>query len=134
MSDKLMHAISFEEKLRTGYYTRIGIPRRRFGAEERSAITKIVQNSFVGTFNDIQSEIDRRIGEAKDEYQKNNEEYHKKESELLQEFKRDLIANSGLTGHPKANQCYELAWEFGSEEGLPSVARFFDKLDELLKP
>lgn len=134
MSDKLMHAISFEDKLRSGYYTRIGFSKSRFGAIERSLISQQVKEKFVGTFNEIQAEIDKKIGEAKENHEKRLIEYYEKEKQLLDEFKRDMIENSGLTNHPKVEECYKLAWEFGHEEGLQSVASFFDKLDELLKP
>ena len=54
-------------------------------------------------------------------------------SRLQEEFKRDLFEEHGVTGHPKAERCYSLAWVYGHSAGLDEVANYFDDLVDLIK-
>lgn len=56
-----------------------------------------------------------------------------KEVELLAKFKADLLADHGVTTHPKADRCYSIAWEMGHAYGLTDVASTFSQLVELIK-
>ena len=49
------------------------------------------------------------------------------------EFQTDLLANLGLTGHPKAQLLFDLAWEFGHAEGYSEVFTHAACMAELLK-
>jgi len=52
---------------------------------------------------------------------------------LEAQFKTDLLAEYGVTDHPKADRCYSLAWEHGHAAGLAEVAGYFDEFVELIK-
>lgn len=51
---------------------------------------------------------------------------------LTEEFMKDLIEEFGLTGHPKAQQAYNLAWERGHSGGLHEVYSNMGDLAPLL--
>jgi hypothetical protein len=53
---------------------------------------------------------------------------------LEAEFKADLFDEHGVTGHPKANRAFDLAWDRGHSAGYQEVANYFDDLADLLKP
>jgi hypothetical protein len=40
----------------------------------------------------------------------------------------------GLTGHPKAEKLYEIAWDIGHSAGYHEVEIYYDDMAELLKP
>lgn len=44
-----------------------------------------------------------------------------------------LEREHGVTGHPKAEMVYELAWEYGHANGYGEVATIYDDLVELIK-
>lgn len=48
-------------------------------------------------------------------------------------FKMDLEAVHELSGHPKADKVYELAWEWGHSYGLDEVMSYYDDLAGLVK-
>ena len=48
-------------------------------------------------------------------------------------FKADLLAEHGLTDHPKAQAIYRLAWEHGHAGGLSEVVNYFIEFAELVK-
>ena len=49
-----------------------------------------------------------------------------------QALKEELCHEHGVTFHPKAEQCFELAWEFGHAAGLGEVRSYFEQLVVLL--
>ncbi len=54
------------------------------------------------------------------------------ENEMLERFKTDALEDVGLTGHPKADKAYNLAWEQGHASGLHDVYCHLQSLAELL--
>lgn len=52
---------------------------------------------------------------------------------LILEFKADLLEDSGVTGHPKAEKCFSLAWDHGHSAGLSEVKMYFEEFVELLR-
>lgn len=58
--------------------------------------------------------------------------YQEENLRLQNEFRDDLIAKYNLTGHPKAIQLFEKAWDFGGGEGLWEVEDYFVSLIELI--
>jgi len=60
-------------------------------------------------------------------------EYRKKEAEKYAQFKKDAIKEAGLTGHPKADKAFELAYKDAHSEGLVAVWNRFDDLADLLR-
>jgi len=59
--------------------------------------------------------------------------YVVEQSRLEQEFKADLFKETGVTGHPKANKCYGIAYDYGHHAGFEEVASHFDTLVDLIK-
>ncbi len=55
-------------------------------------------------------------------------------SVLKEAFKRDALDSVGLTNHPKANRCYELALEHGGDDGLERVLGCLEDFAELVLP
>jgi hypothetical protein len=55
------------------------------------------------------------------------------ERRLKAVFASDLIEAAGVTGHPKAQRCFDLAWEYGHSGGLQDVRYYFEELVELIK-
>ena len=49
------------------------------------------------------------------------------------EFMKDLLAHLGLTGHPKAEKLFSMAWNQGHASGYSEVAYYAEELAELLK-
>jgi hypothetical protein len=50
-----------------------------------------------------------------------------------EEFKADLFEEHSVTGHPKAEKAFQLAWRYGHSSGLGEIANYFDDLVELIK-
>ena len=55
------------------------------------------------------------------------------ETKKRTEFKKELLEKYDLTDHPKADQLYNLAWEFGHSSGYENVRYFFGEMADLLK-
>lgn len=70
---------------------------------------------------------------AKVEYERNRAAYQEGEAERLRQFKVDLFAAYGVTGHPKAERAFSLAWELGHSAGLHETETFFSDLVDLIK-
>ena len=61
------------------------------------------------------------------------EVYRKRQREINEEFHADLAAEHGLTGHPKEQKLFDLAWSHGHGNGLTEIASFYEEFAELLK-
>lgn len=59
--------------------------------------------------------------------------YAKERGRLEQEFKEDLLEENGVTDNPKADLCYQKAWEIGHHGGLSEVEIVFSDLVELIQ-
>lgn len=60
-------------------------------------------------------------------------EYLQGEHARENQFKTELFAEYGMTNHPKAEKCYNLAWENGHAHGFSEVAVHFAEYAELVK-
>lgn len=58
--------------------------------------------------------------------------YREDQAKLENDFRRDLIAEFGMTGHPMADKVYGKAWEHGHSSGLSSVYFWFDEFMEVV--
>ena len=58
--------------------------------------------------------------------------YNEETRRLTDLFKADLIEEYGMTGHPRANRAFDIAWERGHSSGYSEVAIYFGELAELL--
>lgn len=61
------------------------------------------------------------------------EAYQADQEEKHQQFKRDLLADLGLTNHPKADLLFSMAWESGHASGYREVYLEADRLADLLR-
>ena len=67
------------------------------------------------------------------ENRKGWEAYQAESKRLYEAFKKDLAHEYGLTGHPKFERAFAIAWDHGHSSGYSEVAIYFDELVELLK-
>ena len=67
-----------------------------------------------------------------DERKQKRKEYNDEERRLINLFKIDALEYVGLSGHPKANNAFELAWSRGHSSGLSSVLNELEELVDLL--
>jgi len=54
--------------------------------------------------------------------------YQNEEANIRAEFRRDAIEACDLTGHPRANDAFDMAWDDGHSDGYRAV---FSRLEEL---
>lgn len=66
-------------------------------------------------------------------YQAHLKHYHTEIKKLQDEFRDDLIEKYDMIGHPKANDCFLKAWDFGSGAGFWEVEDYFMNLIELVR-
>ena len=102
------------------YPTRLSIPRLVSNTPTEAEINKYL------------SEV-KEFDKAKAEYAKNLAAHQEAEAECLRRFKIDLFVAYGVTGHPKAEKAFNLAWEFGHSGGLHEVELYFSTLATLIK-
>jgi hypothetical protein len=57
--------------------------------------------------------------------------YQEENLRLQEEFRKDLIEKYNMTGHPKANQLFDKAWDFGCSLGYDAIEDYFQDLKEL---
>lgn len=67
------------------------------------------------------------------EYKIARDKWNDKRNLLFDEFKRDVISDFGLAGHPKADRIFAKAWESGHAYGYPEVYSHFADLAELFE-
>jgi hypothetical protein len=70
----------------------------------------------------------------KDAFYAETRKYGALQTALELEFKADLFDEHGVTGHPKAQRAFDIAWDYGHSSGYSEVANYFDDLADLLKP
>lgn len=58
--------------------------------------------------------------------------YNENGKKLYEQFKADLADELGLTGHPKWDKLFSIAWEDSHSEGHQAVYNYAEKLAELL--
>ena len=66
-------------------------------------------------------------------YNAHRKHYSEELKRLQEEFRRDLIAEYKMTGHPKADKLFNKAWDMGCSNGLQDVEYYFQDLIELFK-
>jgi hypothetical protein len=54
-------------------------------------------------------------------YRKKQADWNKIQGDLNDRFKNDAIREAGLEGHPKAEKCWEKAWETGHSSGNSEI-------------
>jgi len=71
-------------------------------------------------------------GDDRVEYYKKLNDYRNAEIELNLMFKKDLIEEFGLVGHPKTEILWKKSWEFGHSSGRAEVYYYFSELIDLI--
>ncbi len=69
----------------------------------------------------------------KETYFESQKAYNKESGKLLDEFRKDLFEEFGVTDHPKVDRVYQIAWEKGHAHGLSEVYIEFSDIVELIK-
>lgn len=59
--------------------------------------------------------------------------HHAEESRLRSIFKADLEQEYGVSGHPKADKLFDIAWSHGHSSGYGEVANYYGEFAELLQ-
>lgn len=59
--------------------------------------------------------------------------YNDVSQSLEREFKRDLLEEYGVTNNPKADLCYQIAWDIGHANGINEVSYYFEAFVELIR-
>lgn len=59
-------------------------------------------------------------------------EYLTEEYRLIIQFKNDILDDTGLLNHPKADKAWDMAWDRGHSSGLYSVYTELQYLADLL--
>jgi len=60
--------------------------------------------------------------------------YQAEERRLQDQFKADALAELGLTGHPKADLLFSLAWDEGHSSGFQEVFGHMERMADLVRP
>jgi hypothetical protein len=68
-----------------------------------------------------------------DAYNAARREYGQLEGQKTAEFRDDLFDEHGVTGNPRAQKCYDIAWSYGHSAGFSEVANYFSELVDLIK-
>lgn len=59
-------------------------------------------------------------------------DYHYAMKEIEKQFKLDLEKEYSLTGHPKADKVFDMAWEDGHSSGYGSVESYYERYADLV--
>lgn len=78
---------------------------------------------------EIRQKIEDLIDRKKEQRKKNMQ----LENEMDEKFKRDALKYVRLTGHPKADKAYALAWQEGHSSGYSEVLSYLLRIAEVLK-
>lgn len=68
----------------------------------------------------------------RDSYVNEGNKYHINDRNLKTQFKADLADELGLTGHPKWDKLFDIAWEEEHDCGYEAVYNYASTLAELL--
>jgi len=66
------------------------------------------------------------------EWKEQYDAYYKESARLQDLFKADLLEELGLTGHPKADQFYDVCYERGHSGGFSDIASIADDIARLM--
>jgi hypothetical protein len=71
--------------------------------------------------------------EDKEGYRAARAKYNQARQALTEEFKRDLFAENGVAGHPKAEEAYSIAYNERSNGGFQEIMDLFEDIAALLR-
>lgn len=98
---------------------------------------KLVATSTVKAFERHIPEINlknctKEVDFDKDAFNLERNNYHTTSADLSLQFKADLADELGLTGHPKFDKLFDIAWEEEHDCGYEAVYNYASTLAELL--
>lgn len=79
------------------------------------------------------AEADRMRAAREDRKREQYRKHAEEGSRLMAQLRADLEAEHGLTGHPKADAVWNMAWDRGHSAGYTEVASEYEDLAELVK-
>lgn len=65
-------------------------------------------------------------------YREAAQAYYAAQAQMRLQFKADVLQEHGLTGHPKADKVYDMAWQEGHADGYGNIERWVEDLAELV--
>lgn len=96
----------------------------------------VVWHGTAEDFNEVRKQYHGNCTETifdEESYRAARDRYQAEQQRLNDEFYADLLEEHGVTGHPKAQKAYNLAYEYGHSAGYQEVALHFADLVELIK-
>lgn len=75
-----------------------------------------------------------RTGKTELAYYEALKSYRMGAFQAREKFKADLFEYCGMTGHPKAERAFSLAWYNAHSGGYNSVVYYFEELADLILP
>ena len=78
-------------------------------------------------------DIKKLVEDHQANYKTAVKEYRENGRRLMAEFKKDLLAEHGLTNHPKAEKIYDYVWDLHHSSGLYAVYEGMNEIYELFK-
>jgi hypothetical protein len=114
-------ALSIYDKMNNGHYK----PKLPYPSKSDFAIEEVVETKSFGTktFHGTDEAAFKAAIAA----------YRAEDNALHDEFKADAFAEAGITGNPKAEKCWDLAWEHGHASGYSDVLNYLVEFSELIK-
>lgn len=100
-------------------------------AQEPAVLRRMARDLTADELHDM-ANVKAEYERAKAEQKAKEAAYHKDEGRLMGDFRKDLETEHGMTGHPKADKLYGLAWDYGHSAGLAEVAIHYDAFVELV--
>lgn len=96
---------------------------------------QLVATSIVDNLNHIIKEVELKDCTKEEDFdsiafQLERRKYSENGDKLLEQFKADLADELGLTGHPKWDKLFSMAWDMG--HGYQEVCDYASDLAELL--
>jgi Skp family chaperone for outer membrane proteins len=99
------------DDIESGYYLGVGDeilkPLTPFQDEKKRVVEDIKKN-FVGTFAQIEAEIDKSVAQLEKKRRDLDKKKNKRRAELALEFENDLFEFCGVAGNPKAKELLTL--------------------------
>jgi len=66
------------------------------------------------------------------DYHADRDAYNRESGEIYDTFKADVLAELGLTDHPKADKLFGMAWDHGHSSGYSDVLSWAEEFAELV--
>jgi hypothetical protein len=69
----------------------------------------------------------------REQYKERERAYREEQGRVMAEFRAAVAAELGLTGHPKFDALYDIAWSHGHSSGFSEVYYWCDELAPLIR-